>query len=260
MIVQRYARLREPDGSGSWALVQGDLLCILDAPPWAGGQPSARTIPYANARLLAAATPSKIICVGRNYGAHARELGHEIPKEPLLFLKPPSSILDPDGTVVLPPESTRVEHEAELALVIGQRGRRIPVDQALAHVFGYLVACDVTARDLQNKDGQWTRAKGFDTFCPLGPELTAGIDSRELAIRLAVNGELRQNGNTRDMLFDLARIVAHISNVMTLEPGDLVLTGTPEGVGPLTPGDRVLVEITDLAPLRFEVASSLQQR
>lgn len=255
MTTKRYARVREPDGKTSWALVRGDVLDVLDAAPWDGGKPTARSISRADARLLAAAAPSKIVCVGRNYGAHARELGHEIPKEPLLFLKPPSSILDPGGSVVLPPESERVEHEAELALVIGERGRRIPIERALDHVFGYLVACDVTARDLQNKDGQWTRAKGFDTFCPLGPELARGVDPRALSIRLAVDGEVRQSGTTADMLFDLARIVAHISNVMTLEPGDLVLTGTPEGVGPLRAGNRVLVEIDELAPLGFDVAS-----
>ncbi|MCE7891826.1 MAG: fumarylacetoacetate hydrolase family protein [Myxococcales bacterium] len=202
---------------------------------------------------LSPAAPTKIVCVGRNYGAHARELGNEVPKEPLLFMKPPSSLLAPDGTVFLPPESERVEHEAELAVVIGTQGRRIPVARALDHVFGYTIACDVTARDLQKKDGQWTRAKGFDGFCPLGPEVVQGVDPGALGVRLRVNGQARQDGNTRDMVFDVATLVAHVSNVMTLEPGDLILTGTPEGVGPLVAGDRVEVEIDGIGVLRFGV-------
>lgn len=202
---------------------------------------------------LSPAAPSKIVCVGRNYGAHAKELGNEVPKEPLLFMKPPSSLLAPGGTLLLPPESERVEHEAELAVVIGTRGRRIPVARALDHVFGYTIACDVTARDLQKKDGQWTRAKGFDGFCPVGPEVVQGVDPGSLGVRLRVNGQTRQDGNTRDMVFDVATLVAYISNVMTLEPGDLILTGTPEGVGPLVDGDSVEVEIEGIGVLRFGV-------
>lgn len=203
---------------------------------------------------LSPAAPTKIVCVGRNYGAHARELGNEVPREPLLFMKPPSSLLAPDGTLLLPPESERVEHEAELAVVVGTRGRRIPRERALDHVFGYTIACDVTARDLQKKDGQWTRAKGFDGFCPLGPEVVQGVDPGGLGVRLRVNGQARQDGNTRDMVFDVATLIAHVSAVMTLEPGDLILTGTPEGVGPLVAGDRVEVEIDELGVLRFAVA------
>lgn len=202
---------------------------------------------------LSPAPPSKIVCIGRNYRAHAQELGNEVPKEPLLFLKPPSSLLEPGGTLYLPPESERVEHEAELGVVIGRRGRRIPRERALEHVFGYSVACDVTARDLQKKDGQWTRAKGFDGFCPVGPEVVSGLDPSGLSIRLRVNGDLRQDGNTRDMVFDVASLIAHVSSVMTLEPGDLILTGTPEGVGPLAAGDRVEVEIEGIGLLRFGV-------
>jgi len=202
---------------------------------------------------LSPAAPTKILCIGRNYRAHAKELGNEVPKEPLMFLKPPSSLLEPGGTLLLPPESERVEHEAELVVVIGKRGRRIPAAQALDHVFGYTVACDVSARDLQKKDGQWTRAKGFDGFCPLGPEVVSGMEAGSLGVRLWVNGELRQDGNTRDMVFGVAELVAYASNVMTLEPGDLILTGTPEGVGPLASGDRVEVEVEGIEKLTFFV-------
>lgn len=248
----RVARVHGEDGSPRWILAPDGI--ELDAAPWRGGQPTGRVVP-AGARRLAPAEPTKIVCVGRNYRAHAQELGNQVPAEPLLFFKPPSSLLAPGGTVRLPPESTRVEHEAELAVVIGTRGRRIAPERALAHVFGYTIACDVTARDLQKKDGQWTRAKGFDTFCPLGPEVVTDVDPAALGVRLTVNGSVRQDGNTRDMVFDVAALVAYVSAAMTLEPGDLILTGTPEGVGPLADGDRVEIEIDGLGTLEHRVAA-----
>jgi 2-keto-4-pentenoate hydratase/2-oxohepta-3-ene-1,7-dioic acid hydratase in catechol pathway len=238
--------------TGRFARVRNDAFELLDAAPWLGGRPTGDV--EKSGTVIAPAQPSKIFCVGRNYGAHAKELGNEVPKEPLFFSKPPSSLLAPGGTVFLPPESTRVDYEGELAVIIGKRARRVKRDAALAHVFGYTIACDVTARDLQKSDGQWTRAKGFDTFCPLGPRVVTDIDAGSLALKLTVNGEMRQDGNTSDMVFDIAELVARASAFMTLEPGDLLLTGTPEGVGPLTHGDRVVVEIEKLGALDFVVA------
>ena len=188
--------------------------------------------------------PSKIVCVGRNYLEHARELGNEVPERPLIFLKPPSSLLAGGEPIVLPPESRQVEHEGEVAVVIGRRARRVPEAEAWDFVAGVAPLNDVTARDLQKPDGQWTRAKGFDTFCPLGA--VAPLDSLDrdgLEVVCRVNGEVRQHGRVGDMAFSIPRLVAYISGVMTLEPGDVIATGTPAGVGPLRPGDVVEVEI-----------------
>jgi 2-keto-4-pentenoate hydratase/2-oxohepta-3-ene-1,7-dioic acid hydratase in catechol pathway len=194
--------------------------------------------------------PSKIVCVGRNYLEHARELGNEMPERPLIFLKPPSSLIGPGEAIVLPPESQRVEHEAELAVVIGRRARNVSAAQALDYVEGYLPLNDVTARDLQKTDGQWARAKGFDTFCPVGAmRPAAGIDPGRLEVICRVNGEVRQSGNTADMAFSVPVLIEYISGFMTLEPGDLIATGTPAGVGPLADGDVVEVEIPGVGTL-----------
>jgi 2-keto-4-pentenoate hydratase/2-oxohepta-3-ene-1,7-dioic acid hydratase in catechol pathway len=199
--------------------------------------------------------PSKIICVGRNYIEHAREHNAEVPEMPLIFLKPPSAVIGPGDTIFLPPQSSKVEHEAELAVVIGKRGKRIPVETALESVLGYTIANDVTARDLQLTDGQWTRAKGFDTFCPLGPWIETEMDSADVLITGSVNGEMRQMASTRDMVFSVSQIVAYVSAIMTLEPGDVILTGTPAGVGLLLPGDTIEVKIEGLGSLSNAVAA-----
>jgi 2-keto-4-pentenoate hydratase/2-oxohepta-3-ene-1,7-dioic acid hydratase in catechol pathway len=212
-------------------------------------------IPLEQVTLLAPIQPSKIICIGRNYVEHAREHDAEVPKVPLLFLKPPSAILSPGGTIVLPPQSSQVEHEAELVVVVGKRGRHIPAEQAQAHIFGYTVGNDVTARDLQKSDGQWTRAKGFDTFCPFGPWIDTDFDPSDAVITCKVGGQPRQMASTRDMVFNVSQLIAFISSVMTLEPGDLVFTGTPAGVGPLVAGDSVEVEIEGLGKLVNTVAA-----
>ena len=189
--------------------------------------------------------PSKIICVGRNYLAHARELGNEVPERPLLFFKPPSSLLGSGGTIVLPPESEQVEHEGEIGLVIGRRCRNVAEDAALDVVAGFVALNDVTARDLQKTDGQWARAKGFDTFCPVGPMApAAGVAAETLEVRCTVDGELRQHGHARDMAFEIPFLVHYISGIFTLEPGDIIATGTPAGVGPLRPGDEVTVAVS----------------
>ncbi len=193
--------------------------------------------------------PTKIVCIGRNYAAHARELGNEVPAEPLIFLKPPSALLPPGAAIVVPHQSKRVEHEAEIGVVIGARARDVSEQDALSYVAGYICVNDVTARDLQKTDGQWTRAKGFDTFCPIGPTVMTGLDYRDLEVICRVNGTVRQHGHARDMMFSIPRLVSYVSGIMTLEPGDVIATGTPEGVGPLVPGDMVEVEIPGIGLL-----------
>lgn len=196
--------------------------------------------------------PSKIVCVGRNYAEHARELGNAVPERPLLFLKPPSALIGPDDLILLPPESERVEHEAEIAVVVGRQLRYASTEEAEAAIGAIACANDVTARDLQRSDSQWTRAKGFDTFCPVGPAV-AGVDWRSLDVVCRVNGEERQRGRSADMIFAIPTLLAYISIIMTLEEGDLVLTGTPAGVSPLDDGDVVEVEIPGVGILRNPV-------
>lgn len=204
-------------------------------------------------KLLAPCVPSKIVCVGRNYVEHAKELGNDVPKIPLIFLKPPSSIVGPGETIVVPPQSQQVEHEAELVAVVGKRGRNITAENAKKHILGYTIGNDVTARDLQKSDVQWTRAKGFDTFCPFGPWIDTTFDPSDAVISCKVNGQPRQMASTRDVVFSIPVLIAYVSSVMTLEPGDLIFTGTPSGVGPLKPGDEVVVEIEGLGVLRNPV-------
>ncbi len=211
-----------------------------------------------DADLLPPVTPSKIICVGRNYRDHAKELGNEVPTEPLLFFKPPSSLLAHKGTVLMPPQSERVDYEGELALVIGKRASRLQADADWrSYVRGYTIANDVTARDLQKKDGQWTRAKGFDTFCAVGPVVSDEIDlEKGVTVETRVNGELKQHGSTVDFIFSIPELLTYITAAITLEPGDLLLTGTPAGVGPLKAGDRVDVAIDGLGVLTNTFAAA----
>ncbi len=199
--------------------------------------------------------PSKIVCVGRNYAEHAKELGNEIPERPLLFFKPPSAILAPGEPILLPAASSRVEHEAEIGVVIGRRLRHATPEEAEQGIGGFTCVNDVTARDLQKVDGQWARAKGFDTFCPVGPRTVSGLDWRTLEVIGRVNGQVRQRGATSQMLFSIPQLLSYISGVMTLEPGDLIATGTPSGVGPLADGDVVEVEIPGIGILSNPVRS-----
>jgi 2-keto-4-pentenoate hydratase/2-oxohepta-3-ene-1,7-dioic acid hydratase in catechol pathway len=260
--MKRLARLAL-QGTARFAELEGGRALLLDGPPWAGGAPTGEVVEGVDAegqgptvRRLAPVAPSKIVCVGRNYRAHAQELGNDVPPEPLLFFKPPSSLLDPDGTIELPPTtiSSRVDHEAELAVVIGRQARRVDAGEAARAIFGCTVAGDITARDLQKKDGQWARAKGMDGFCPTGPVVVTGLDPQALSITCRVNGELRQSGSTADMFFSVASVIAYVSQVMTLEPGDLLLTGTPSGVGPLRDGDALEIEVPGIGTLRARVA------
>ena len=238
-----------------------DLACHLERGPasWLVRDPAAldfEPMPMSEAELLPPVTPSKIVCVGRNYRDHAKELGNEVPAEPLLFFKPPSSLLKPGGIVLLPAASSRVDFEGELALVIGRRAAKLePADDWRSFVRGYTLANDITARDLQKKDGQWARAKGFDTFCPVGPWVSDEVDPEAgLVIETRVNGELRQHGSTADFIFAIPQLLAYITAAITLEPGDLVLTGTPSGVGPLAAGDRVDIDVPGLGVLSNTIA------
>src|SRR3990172_9141873 len=205
--------------------------------------------PVANVKLVAPCEPTKILCVGRNYVEHAKELGNEVPKVPLIFLKPPSSIISNGDAILLPPQSTQVEHEAELVIVIGRRAKNVTAETAKEYIFGFTVGNDVTARDLQKIDDQWTRAKGFDTFCSFGPWIETEFDPSDAVVTCRVNGQMRQMASTRDMVFNINTLVAYISSVMTLEPGDLIFSGTPAGVCELKNGDVVDVEIEGLGKL-----------
>ena len=210
--------------------------------------------PPDGATLLAPVTPTKIVCVGRNYADHAKELGNEAPSEPIIFLKPPSALLAPNGTIVRPAISQMVHHEAELAIVIGKRAKNVKAAGWRDYVLGFACANDVTARDIQKRDVQFTRGKSFDTFCPIGPCIETELDPSNVRVQLRVNGETRQDGRTSDMIFPPPFLLEFISSVMTLEPGDVILTGTPAGVGPLVAGDMVEVEIEGIGVLRNEVA------
>ncbi len=204
----------------------------LEGSPFGAFSRQEANLPLDTVRLLAPVPPSKIVCIGRNYVAHAQEHHAEVPKIPLIFLKPPSSVIAHRETIFLPPQSQQVEHEAELGVVIGRRARWLTPDNALDYVLGYTIANDVTARDLQRSDGQWTRGKGFDTFCPFGPWVETDFNPADALITCRVNGETRQLASTRDMVFSVRQLLVFISSVMTLEPGDLILTGTPAGVSP----------------------------
>jgi len=231
-----YALDAEPDGANSMSDVdQGQLIGTIDS-----------------VELLAPCTPTKIVAVGRNYSEHAAEFGNVVPDEPLLFFKPPSAVIGPGDTILLPPQSQRIEHEAELCLVIGRRCRKVSANDAWAYVLGVTCGNDVTARDIQRQDRQWTRGKGFDTSAPLGPWIVTGMSAdavSNLSIECEVNGICRQSGLTKDMVYSPSELVSYISQMITLEPGDVVMTGTPAGVGPLEPGDLVAVTIEAIGTL-----------
>lgn len=253
MRIVRYQVKNEPPRYG-WVLE--NKVGPIEGDPFGEYRRLEADLPLESVRLLAPTRPSKIICLGRNYAEHAKEHNVEVPKVPLIFLKPPSAVLDPGGSIVLPPQSQQVEHEAELVAVIGRRGRNIMAEDASRYVFGYTVGNDVTARDLQRSDGQWTRAKGFDTFCPFGPWIDTEFDPSDAVISCRVNGQPRQLASTHDMVFSVSNLVAFISSVMTLEPGDLIFTGTPAGVSPLKAGDVVEVEIEGLGKLSNPVVAA----
>ncbi len=252
------ARYQIPgDEATAWGVVVGDTVHELEGDvfgPFGPGRPVARLEAL---RLLAPVKPTKIVCVGRNYAAHAAELGNEIPKAPLLFLKPPSSIIGPGEAIAIPEGVGRVDYEGEIALVMRQKACRIDAVRVPEHVLGCTCLNDVTARALQKKDRTFARAKGFDTFCPVGPVVVTGDIRRARRIRTFVNGHLRQDGTTEGMIFDACTLVSYISHIMTLLPGDIIATGTPPGVGPLAEGDEVVVEIEGLGRLANPVEGRL---
>jgi 2-keto-4-pentenoate hydratase/2-oxohepta-3-ene-1,7-dioic acid hydratase in catechol pathway len=251
MKIIRYQKGKEAPAFG-WLLEdtsQGMLVGALVGDPFGEFRRIEADTRITDVKLLAPVMPSKIVCVGRNYTEHAAELGNEVPTIPLIFLKPPSSLIAHGDSIVLPPQSRDVNHEGELAVVMGKGGRHIRTEEALSYIFGFTVANDITARDLQRADKTWARGKGFDTFCPIGPWIETDYDPTDVLITCHVNDELRQMASTRDMVFGIAQLIAYISSIMSFAPGDVLLTGTPAGVGPLEDGDLVSVQIEGLGTL-----------
>ena len=246
---QRYVRIQSLEAKIHYGLLEANRsIQVLDAPPWLKGQPAEQTLEPQSYQLLAPCAPSKIVAVGKNYRKHAMEMGTPVPQEPLLFLKPSTSVLGPERAIQYPPTTQQVDYEGELALVIGAYCTHCTPEEAQTKIWGYTIANDITARDLQKRDGQWTRAKGFDTFCPLGPWIVREVNP-SAKLQTFVNNHLAQSSSIDQMVFSPPALVSYISQVMTLLPGDVVLTGTPEGVGPLHSGDRVRVEIEGIGSL-----------
>ena len=251
----RFVRYQMGQNEPRFGWIYEEQVGPLEGTPFGEFRRLEAEIPLANVRLLAPLVPGKIICVGRNYIEHANEFNNPVPEIPLLFLKPPSSVIGPDQKIVLPPQSKQVDHEGEMVVVIGRRGRWIPPERASLHILGFTIGNDITARDLQRRDGQWTRGKGFDTFCPLGPWIETEFDATDALLTTKVNNEMRQMASTREMVFSVAQLIAFASSVMTLEAGDILLTGTPAGVGSLSQGDVVEVSIEGIGVLRNPVVA-----
>ncbi|HET6748016.1 MAG TPA: fumarylacetoacetate hydrolase family protein [Actinomycetes bacterium] len=248
----RIVRYRH-QGEVGFGIMEDETVAAIAPHPFGAFEYTGERFPVEQARLLAPVLPSKVVAVGRNYADHAREMGGEVPADPVVFLKPSTSVVGPDDAIVRPGWAGRVDYEGELAVVIGRLVRRLDQGNAIQAVLGFSCANDVTARDLQKVDGQWARAKGFDTFCPLGPWIETDLDSSDLAVRTLVNGQPRQQARTSQLEHGVASLLAFVSRVMTLLPGDVLLTGTPAGVGPLEPGDRVEVEVEGIGVLANEV-------
>lgn len=245
----KIVRVRLAGDEIAYGAIEPEGIRVHRGTPFVAWEPTETLVPFDRARLLAPVFPTKIVGVGRNYAEHAAEFGGSVPEEPVIFLKPATAVIGPGAAVVLPPESAEVHHEAELAVVVGRVAHRVAAEDAGGFILGYTAANDVSARDLQRRDGQWVRAKGFDTFCPLGPAIETELDPAGLSISCKVNGEIRQQASTADMVFGVAELFAFISRVMTLLPGDVILTGTPAGVGPIRPGDRMEVAVEGIGVL-----------
>ncbi len=240
-------------GKPASGVVNGDELAELDGDFFTPSKTLRASHVLSRVKLLPPCIPSKIVAVGLNYRDHARELGLALPEEPVIFLKPVTTIIGPGESVIFPAASSRVDYEAELGVVIKDRTRNISPEEAPDHILGYTCANDVTARDLQKKDGQWTRAKSFDTFCPVGPWIVTDLDPGDLLIQSYLNGERRQSSRTSQLIFNVHELVSFISGIMTLEPGDLIITGTPSGIGPMKPGDEIEVRIEGIGSLKNKV-------
>ena len=257
----RIARIAHPQGV-AFVSVDGEgtdpaRLTALEVAEHPFGQPqyTGRSWPLSDVRLLAPILPSKVVCISRNYADHAKELGNEVPADPIIFLKPSTSVIGPNAAIKLPPNSERVDFEGELALVIGQPCKDVPASRALSVLLGYTIANDVTARDQQKADGQWTRAKGYDTFCPLGPWIETAIDPTDVRLRTELDGEIKQDSRTSLLIHGIGKLVEWITAVMTLLPGDVILTGTPAGVGPMHSGQTVSVTIDGIGTLTNPVTA-----
>ncbi|MFO0723410.1 MAG: fumarylacetoacetate hydrolase family protein [Myxococcota bacterium] len=244
----RIARAQTPEGP-RWVVLEEERAIVLARPPFEGIERSAVVLPRAGLQLLAPVTPTKVVAIARNYRAHAAELGNAVPEAPLFFLKPSTAVIGPGAAIVLPQGVGRVEHEAELGVVIQKRTKSVSEADALSHVLGYTALVDVTARELQKSLGHFTQAKGYDTFCPIGPWIETDLDPRDLAITARRNGAVVQAGRTAEMVHGVPALISFVSKVMTLEPGDVIATGTPKGVGPLVGDDRFEVEIEGIGTL-----------
>jgi 2-keto-4-pentenoate hydratase/2-oxohepta-3-ene-1,7-dioic acid hydratase in catechol pathway len=245
----KIARIKAGDDI-AYGVADTEGVLVYNGTPFVAWEPTEIVVPWDRVQLLSPVLPTKVICVGKNYEDHAEEMDGDVPEEPLIFMKPATTVIGQNAPIILPPSSREVHHEAELAVVISKIARNVRAEDASAYIFGYTAGNDVTARDLQMRDGQWTRAKGFDTFCPLGPAIETELDPLErLAVICKVNGEVRQAGFTADMIFGVAEILEYVSTVMTLLPGDVILTGTPSGVGKIEHGDVVEVELDGIGSL-----------
>lgn len=250
----RLVRFRHGDRIATGAVERGsDEIQVLKGTFVEEPLPTGETVPVDDVRLLAPVLPSKLVCVGKNYAAHAAEFGMDVPEEPLLFLKPSTAVIGPEDPIGLLPISRRIDYEGELAVVIGRLSRDVRAEDAAKYILGYTCGNDVTLRDLQKTDDQWARAKGFDGSAPLGPWIETDLDPNDATVRTRLNGEIRQQASTADMVFGVATLLEYITTFMTLLPGDVLLTGTPEGVGPLADGDVVEVEVEGVGVLRNEV-------
>lgn len=243
------------DGKTKYGILKNQIIEVIKGKPFGEINLTGEIHPLKTVRLLAPCRPSKIVALGINYASHGTEFKHELPKSPLIFIKPPTAVIGPEDNIIYPPSSKQVDYEAELAVVIGKKARCVAREKAFEYVLGYTCFNDVTARDQQKSDGQWTRAKGYDTFAPIGPWIETDAKPANLKIEAFVNGIQKQHGNTRDLVFPVDELIHFISNIMTLQPGDVIATGTPSGVGPLQPGDTVEIKIEGIGTLRNFVIS-----
>jgi len=254
---QTFVRFRHNEtGKQSYGLVEGHKVTPLKQAPWLQLEPTGKSFSLDDVTLRAPVAPSKIVCIGLNYHAHveASQSATEAPEHPLIFLKPPSSIIGPHDKIVHPKVSERVDYEAELGVVIGKKAKDVPKEKAVEHIFGFTCVNDVTARDLQKKDGQWSRAKGFDTFCPVGPWIVTELNFQDVLVEGVLNDEVKQSGRTSLMIFDIPFLISYISSVMTLQPGDLISTGTPAGISPMKSGDKIEVRVEGIGTLENTMA------
>ena len=253
----RFVRFRAKDSRNpSYGKLENDLVTRLTAAPWSGGTGTTDSFKLTDVTLLAPVEPSKIVCIGLNYHAHVQASfsADKPPDYPLIFLKPPSSIINPGDKIVHPPQSERVDYEAELGVIIGKAAKNVAETDAEKYIFGFTCVNDVTARDLQKKDGQWSRAKGFDTFCPIGPWIVTDLNWRDVLVEGILNGTVMQSGRTSQMIFNIPYLISYISSAMTLMPGDIISTGTPSGIAPMKPGDVIEVRVEGIGTLANSMA------